>query len=130
MHLGSTLIFAGAVDEAIIHLRQAIRLNPFPEYYYYYHLGRCYMMKGQYKDALAEGKKAVQLAPDAHIIHLFLAYNYALLDREEEARTSLAKTLQLEPTLSVAKISRLTLFKNQADIKFIIHTARKAGVPE
>ena len=40
--LGATLCFAGKPDEAIDHLKQAIRLNPFPASWYYSNLGRCF----------------------------------------------------------------------------------------
>jgi tetratricopeptide (TPR) repeat protein len=40
MILGSTLSYAGRIDEAIVYLKRAVRLNPFPAGYYYQHLGR------------------------------------------------------------------------------------------
>jgi TolB-like protein/class 3 adenylate cyclase/Flp pilus assembly protein TadD len=79
--LGSTLSYAGHVDEAIFYLKQARRLNPFPAFYHYFHLGRCYIQKGQYEDALAEYKKGLQLSPDSIGLHLGIAATYALLDR-------------------------------------------------
>ena len=114
MLLGSTLSYAGRVDEAIAHIKQAIRLNPFPSYYYYYHLGRCYMQKGQYEDALTEFKKALQRAPDAGTSMFTLAITYILLDREEEARASAAKALELDPNISVSLVSKISRYKNQA----------------
>ena len=130
MLLGSTLSYAGRVDEAIPHLKQALRLDPFPAYYYYYHLGRCYGQKGQYEDALAEFKKALQRAPDAAFLHTSLAITYILLDREEEARASAAKALEFDPNFSVARFSKTSKYKNQADNKRIIDAMRKAGFPE
>jgi adenylate cyclase len=128
--LGTILDFAGHIDEAIAHLNQAIRLNPFKAYYYYYSLGRCYTHKGQYEDALTEFKKALQRVPDAWFIHLSLAMTYILLDREEEARASVAKVLELNPNISVAGVSKMLRWKDQAYNKFLIDTMRKAGVPE
>jgi adenylate cyclase len=130
MSLGSTLSYAGRADEAIVYLKQAIRLNPFPAWYYYYHLGRCYLQKGQYEDALMELKKAHQRAPDAFYTNYFLAINYILLDREEESRASAAKTLELMPNLSVAFFRKYTKFKNQAFIKLVADAMRKVGFPE
>ena len=130
MLLGGTLSYAGRVDEAIVHLKQALRLNPFPAYYYYFHLGRCYIQKGQYEDALAEFKKAVQRAPNADILHIMLAITYILLDREEEARTSAAKALELDPNITVAGILKRSRYKNRADTKRIIDAMQKAGFPE
>jgi adenylate cyclase len=128
--IGSTLSFAGCVDEAIVHLKQAIRLNPFPGYYYYYHLGRCYWQKGRYEDALAEFKKAHQRAPDAAGLHGALDTTYSVLGQEEEARASVAKALELDPNISVESISKKWKYKNQADNKRIIDALRKAGFPE
>jgi adenylate cyclase len=130
MNLGSTLSYAGRVDKAIVYLKQAIRLNPFPAWYYYYHLGRCYLQMGQYEDALMELKKAHQRAPDAYYTNYILAINYILLNREEEARASAAKTLELRPNLSVAFFLKYTKFKNQAFNKLVADAMRKAGFPE
>jgi adenylate cyclase len=130
MNLGSTLSYAGRVDKAIVYLKQAIRLNPFPAWYYYYHLGRCYLQMGQYEDALMELKKAHQRAPDAYYTNYILAINYILLNREEEARASAAKTLELRPNLSVAFFLKYTKFKNQAFNKLVADAMRKARFPE
>ena len=130
MLLGSTLIYAGQVDEAVAHLKQAIRLNPFPAYYYYFHLGRCYMIRGQYEDALAECKKALQRAPDAVGNHIAIAVAYALLDREEEARASAVKALELEPNLSVSRMHQNSMYRDQNHRKLFYDGMRKAGFPE
>ena len=128
--LGSSLNNAGRVDEAIAHCKQAIRLNPFPAYYYYYHLGQCYAQNGQSEDALAEFKKALQRAPNAAHIHLSLAANYTLAGREDEARASAAKALELNPKISVNFVSKMLLYKNEAYKKLLIDAVRKAGFPE
>jgi len=52
--LGLTLSHADRVDEGIDHMKQAIRLNPFPPYFFYHNLSRCYRIKGQYEEALAD----------------------------------------------------------------------------
>jgi len=128
--LGATLNDAGLVDEGITHVKQAIRLNPFPVYYYYYHLGRCYLQKGQYEDALTEFKKALQRAPEAPQNHGNLAITYILLDRNEEARASTAKMLELAPWVSVSLLSKTSSVKNQDYLKLFIDAMRKAGFPE
>ena len=127
---GSSLADAERFDEAIIYLKQAIRLNPFPAYYYYYHLGRCYFYKGQYENALKEFKKGHQRAPNAFMIHAYLAVTYAQLDREEEARASAAKALEINPYISVSGIQHFWRYKTQDNIKVTIDAMRKAGFPE
>jgi adenylate cyclase len=127
---GNTLNSAGRVDEGIAHIKQAIRLNPFPAYYYYSNLGLCYLQKGQYEDALKEFKKALQRAPEAPHIHGALATTYILLDREEEARASAAKSMELAPYVSVSMMSKTLSIKNQAYKELILDAMRKAGFPE
>ncbi len=128
--LGSTLSYAGRPDEAIAQIKQAIRLNPFPPYYYYFHLGRSYRQKGQYENALTEYKKALQRAPDFFGLHATLAVTYILLGREEEARASAAKALELNPNFSVTVASKTSKYKNQAHVKLLRDAMRKAGFPE
>ncbi|MCP4369224.1 MAG: hypothetical protein GY797_14080 [Deltaproteobacteria bacterium] len=57
--LGLTLSYAGRPDEVIGYLNQGIRLNLFPAYWYFRHLGHCYILKGQYEDTLTATKKAI-----------------------------------------------------------------------
>ena len=128
--LGITLSFAGKPDEAIDHFKHAIRLDPFPEYYYFTHLGRCYRMKGQYEEALSEFKKALHVSPDALYNNTQLAAIYALLDRQEEASAAVKKVLEVDPNFSVERASKAYPYKNQADLKLIIDALRKAGFPE
>jgi len=128
--LGSTLCFAERFDEGIVYIKQGIRLNPFPSYYDYYHLGRCYFDKGQYEDALKEFKKAIQRAPDAAVLHVSLAVTYALLDREDEARASAEKALEIMPSISVAMVSKTWLYKTQDGLELQLNAMSKAGFPE
>ena len=127
--LGMTLSYAGKPDEAIGYLKKGIRLNPFPAYWYFLHLSRCYILKGQYEDALTTTKKALNRSPDALYNHNQLAIIYALLDRQEEADAAVKKVLELAPNYSLER-AKAWPFKNQADLKLIIDAMRKAGFPE
>jgi len=126
--LGMTLSYTSRLDEAIGHLKQGIRLNPFPDYYYFLHLGRCYRMKGQYENALSEFKKALQVNPEDLFSLLCLASIYALLDRQEEADAAAKKFLEINPNFSVERASKAWPYKNQADLKLLVDSLRKAGM--
>jgi len=128
--LGSTLGYAGRFDKALVYLKQAIRLNPFPSFYYYYPLGLCYMFKGRLDDALIEFKRYVQRAPNVSLGHMILAINYIYLGRNEEARASAAKALELKPNLSVSYIRKMSHYKNPAHTQYLLDAMRKAGFPE
>ena len=128
--LGLTLSYAGRPDEAIGYLNKGIRLNPFPAYWYFQHLGRCYLLKGQYEDALKAAKKALLRNPDASGNHRRLAVIYALLNRQEEASAAAKKALEIDPSFSVKRYLKMTRLKNQADIKLVVDAMRKAGFPD
>jgi adenylate cyclase len=127
--LGITLSFASKLDEAIDQFKQAIRLDPFPEYYFFTHLGRCYRMKGQYEEALSEFKKALHVRPDAMFNNVQLAAIYALLERQEDADAAVKKVLEMAPSYSLENVKAYP-YKNQADLKLLIDALRKAGFPE
>lgn len=128
--LGQTLSYAGMPDEAIGYIKKGMRLNPFPEPWYFYDLGRCYILQGQYEKALTEYKKEHKLAPKAPWPHFRLAIAYSLLDRQEEARASAEKCLELVPFVSVGWFKKIAKFKNEADTKLFADAMRMAGFPE
>ena len=126
--LGMTLNYAGRPDEAIGYLKQGIRLNPFPAFWYYRHLGLCYMQIGEYEKALTEFKKALRRSPDAPIIHANLAIVDTLLDRHEEARAAAKKVSEIDPDYSLERGLKVSPFKNQAFLKLLAEAIHKAGL--
>jgi len=59
-----------------------------------------------------------------------LAIVYILLDWEEEARASAAKSMELAPYVSVSMISKTMPMKDKAYLKLVLDAMRKAGFPE
>jgi tetratricopeptide (TPR) repeat protein len=116
----------------ITYSRRAIRLNPFPAHYYYMILGRAYIAKGEYENALKEHKKALQRAPESPWCHFDLAITYIFLGRDEEARASAAKCMELAPYITVGIASKdLSSCKmDKAFFNELIDAMRKAGFPE
>jgi TolB-like protein/Tfp pilus assembly protein PilF len=129
VNFGGTLCYAGRIDEGIDRFKQAIRLNPYPEYLYFVNFGRCYRQKGQYELALTEYKKAFQLSPDNFFVNMSLAAIYALLDRQEEAGVAAQKVLEINPNFTVESASKTWPYKNPADIKLFADALLKAGLP-
>ena len=128
MNLGLTLSYAGTPDEAIAQIKQGIRLNPFPPYYYYISLGRCYIRKGNYEEALAQYKRALEVTPDSWMTHAGVTVAYSLLGREQEARSTAKKFLEIQPFFSVDLYAMMVPYKNPADLEKVVNAMRKAGL--
>ena len=127
---GKTLSYAGRPDEAMGYLNKGIRFNPFPPYWYYWDLGRCYLLKGQYERALAEFKKAHHIAPESFIPHSSMAMAYGLLGRQDEARVSAEKSLEQAPYISIGWFKKTMPYQNPDDLNLFVDAMRKAGFPE
>jgi len=127
-NLGWILRCAGRPKEGIPLLEKAIRLDPIPSVILLDSLGRAYFLTGQYEEAIAEYKKGVKLKPDYRDTHVGLAATYAVLDREEEARSEVSEILRIEPSFSIEKYKRFMYF--QVGLEPEIEGLRKAGLPE
>ena len=127
---GNILKDACRFDEALVHLKQAIRLDPFPAYYSYSSLGSCYLHTGQYESALSEYRKVLKLAPNNRSIHISLAIVYALLNREKDARESAAKAMELIPSISVTGTEKRWWYACNDNLQLVLNAMRKAGFPE
>jgi adenylate cyclase len=60
-------------------------------------LGRIYLTKRQYDKAIAEGKRAVEMAPNSAFVHAALAFSLKNAGRPEEAITVYKKAIRLSP---------------------------------
>jgi len=127
-HLGLTLSYAGDPDEAIMSLKQGIRLNPFPPYWYFVSLGRCYVRKGQYEEALVEYNKAQEVAPDNWMALCGKVVALSLLGREQEARAAARKFSEINPYFSVDMFASVVPLRDSADINKVTDAMRKAGL--
>jgi len=127
--LAMTLSYVEKQDESIDHIKRAIRLNPFPPYWYYFVLAQCYRQKGQYEKAISEYTKALQINPDAYVTHVGLTITYMFLDRQEDARAAAKKVLELNPYFSLEKASKGWPYKNHDRLKAMIDALSKAGLP-
>ena len=81
-------------------LGKAFRLNPLPPSWYYYQLGRAYLMTGRYLEAIEQSKKSLQFNPKNLHVQLLLACAYTLAGREGEANSLAAEVLRLNPKFS------------------------------
>lgn len=129
-HMANIFNYVGRRDEAINLAKQAIRLNPFPQSYYFRFLGTALCLAGRYDEAIEAHKKALQLNPNNRQAKLSLAVAYSLSGREEEARAMVADALVINLNFSIEHYLKSHPYKNKADTELIVSALRKAGLLE
>jgi adenylate cyclase len=129
-HMANIFNYVGKREEAINLSKQAIRLNPFPQSYYFTFLGEALCLAGQYEEAIKAYKKALHLNPKDSLSKPGLAVAYSLLGREKDARAMAAEILMTNPRFSVKGWAMAVPYKNRADITLFADTMRKVGLPD
>jgi adenylate cyclase len=127
-NLGWILRCAGRPEEGIPLMEKAIRLDPIPNLTRFDTLGRAYFLTGRYEEAIAAYMATVKLDPDYPDAHVGLAATYAILGREEEARTEVSEILRIEPSFTIKKYEKHMFY--QIGLEPEIEGLRKAGLPE
>ncbi len=127
-HMANIFNYVGRREEAINLAKQAIRLNPFPQPYYFNFLGDALCLAGRYDEAIEAHKKALHLNPNSRASKQSLAIAYSLSGREEEARAMAAEVLMINPKFSLARFAKITPYRNQEDTDRIVNALRKAGL--
>jgi hypothetical protein len=68
------------------------------------------------------------VAPEFWLSHFLMAIAYAGLNREAEAQAAMAHALRLDPTLTLERHAKSSVYKNPADLDRGLDLARKAGL--
>jgi len=128
--LGSVLAWAGRPQEAIPFFKKSLRLSPIPiDTGTLIRLGHAYRQLGQYEEAVASLKKALQLYGADHLVaHVLLASTFTQMGREKEARAEAAEVMRIDPKFSMESYARRVPFKDQKAIDDYVSTLRKAGL--
>ena len=135
--LGLTLMFLGRPETAISYIEKALRLNPYDPNAAsrYWALGACHLFLGDIDRALGLLIKARAENPPLWYFHLDLAAALGLKGDLDDARTALAKAIELMPEMnSLARLRAYPGGGNQQHWALYEKTAvvglRRAGMPE
>ena len=124
------LLFAGEFQKAIDVGKATMRLDPFSSPYTPGWVGLAHYMLKRYSEALPLLRECVARAPSFRGAHVWMAANYVRLDQLEDARTSAAEVLRIEPTYSIDGVQkRLSVFKRPEDGEHLFEALRMAGLP-
>jgi adenylate cyclase len=127
--LGTALSLSGRAQESIPMLQKSLRLSPIPIHSNVLGLlANSYAMLGQYEEAIATYKKVLQIyGPDHSMAHIGLAVTYAVMGRENEARSEGAEVLRIDPKFSWERwIKALPWDRSRKDR--VADALRKAGL--
>jgi TolB-like protein/class 3 adenylate cyclase/Tfp pilus assembly protein PilF len=124
----SILAFACQFQEAIPMFRESLRLDPNPGNALYRHFSIALRHSGQYDEAIALMKKAIEREPNDLIAYLSLTSNFAMAGRMEEARAAAKEVLRINPMFSVERYEKTMPLKDKAAKDRLIDALRKAGL--
>jgi len=117
---------------AIEHISQAIRLNPLDPFVYTIEaaMALAHFFNGTYDESSSWALKALRNNPRNPGALRISAASNALAGRPEEARTALARALELDPGMRISNLdARVRGFRPAAAAKYA-DALRRAGLSE
>ena len=116
------LDMAGSISE----FQRAIALNPnYATAHHWYGNGPLLAL-GRFEEAIAEGKRAIELDPLSPIINADLGQNLYAARRYDEAIAQLRKTLEIDPTFYYAHYNLGMALQRKGDVPAAIAEYTKA----
>jgi adenylate cyclase len=107
-----------------------MRLDPFYPAWYEFYLGDALFQTGRYDEAVTALKRGAERNPNYPAFPLYTAASYAMLGREEEARSAAAEVLRINPRFSLkAWVAHIRFYSNAVRDRALT-AFRKAGLPE
>jgi serine/threonine protein kinase/Tfp pilus assembly protein PilF len=122
------LLCIGDLDMAasISEFQRAIALNPnYANAHHWYGNGPLLAL-GRFEEAIAEGKRAIELDPLSPIINTDLGQNLYTARRYDEAIAQLRKTLEIDPTFYYAHYNLGMALQRKGDVPAAIAEYTKA----
>jgi adenylate cyclase len=129
----ATLSYVGRGQEAVRHAEHALRLSPFDQSLFYYHMffSLAHYATENYEEAVKWAKMSLSENWAYTATHRFLAAALAALGRLDEARDAASNLMTLEPSfrLQVYEKSRQPFAHPDIAARLLEHL-RKAGLPD
>ena len=128
--IGSAYSFIDRSVDAIRINKHAIRLNPTSSYIYLSNLGRDYYFLKRQTEAIESLQDAIFRNENYLNAHIYLAANYASLNREDDASWEVEKILILEPEFSLNYWAGTQPYRTESRLNGMVANLRKAGLPD
>jgi adenylate cyclase len=126
---GLALMYAGRPGDALEPIAIAMRLDPHYAPIVLHFLAQSNFSLGKYADAAAQLVERIARNPGTDSSRMLLAACYGHLGRFEDARTTWAELLKVNPGFSLMQRARVLPYKNADDFQRIVDGLAKAGLP-
>ena len=128
--LAGTLNYAGKPKEALVHIREAMHLNPsFPAWFWWV-VGDAHRLMGNYDEAIVAFENQRKGMPKSYFGYWNLTITYAQAGKVEKARAAAVHVLKALPDFSVRENQKAVPYKSQLERERISEALLKAGLPE
>jgi TolB-like protein len=120
-------------DLAIEHVARAMRLSPLDPFMFSMMgvTAFAHFFAGRYQEATAWAEKAFWERPNILATLRIAAASNAFAGRLEEARTAVARALELDPTMRLSNLKeRIGTFRRAQDYEKYAEALRRAGLPD
>lgn len=132
LFVGLSQLFGGDPEEALICFEEAIRVSPAdPGAFFFYSVAAlAHLYSGRPAEACDLAKKSARMYADWDTTYWALIPALVQLGRTEEARSAVAKLLQLSPKATVSRLRELWPIRNRDTLNMVLEGMRLAGLPE
>jgi adenylate cyclase len=128
-NLACSYAVSGRPADAVVMMRKAMRLSPVYPAWYMNILGFAHYQRGEYADAEAVLKQALEREPAHADCRLFLALCYHARGLEAEARREAADVVRHNPKWTLKSLeSNLSIVKDRALVARLIGILRQLGL--
>jgi adenylate cyclase len=128
--LAWVLCYGGYPEEAIPLLQQAMRLSPYYPAWMVGTLGLAYMMTGDYQKAIVANEQLVERKSLLQFGYSRLAAIHFALGNVDRAKTYAAELRKINPDFSIAKWSKVLIYKDKELLEWELNALRLVGLPE
>jgi TolB-like protein len=124
--------FVGDSETARKHAEHAIRISPRNPTHWvsYTHIAEASLQDMRYQEAADAAKKALQFNNYMVPAHLILAASCAHLGRLAEAQAAIKQSLQLNPGLTIGRLTEFFPIARYKNLGAYLDGLRKAGLPD
>jgi adenylate cyclase len=125
---GNVLHYCGEQDDAIHHVKLAMRVQPLHPPFYLHMLALAYHAHGNLDLAVSTAKQALELNPNDLANRIVLTSAYVGLGRQEMAKEMAAEIKRIDPSFSITQFANAQPYREQALLEKFISDLQSAGL--